>query len=108
LAIGAISVVYGDISTWPLYAFDQIFFGSASEAAMPDNVLGAISLPVGTITIIFAVKYALPVPRAENDGEGGVFVLYGLLQMHIYRRQGERVLLWSLTLGAGLRCSATA
>ena len=100
LAIGAIGVVYGDIGTSPLYAIDQIFFGSAGVAPTPDNVLGAISLAIWTITLIVAVKYALLVLRAENDGEGGVFALYGLL--HKYKNRGARVLLWSLMLGAGL------
>jgi KUP system potassium uptake protein len=100
LAIGAIGVVYGDIGTSPLYAIDQIFFGSAAVAPTSENVLGAISAAIWTIFIIVAVKYALLVLRAENDGEGGVFALYGLL--HKYKNRGARVLLWSLMLGAGL------
>jgi KUP system potassium uptake protein len=63
-------------------------------------VLGAISAAIWTIFVIVAVKYALLVLRAENDGEGGVFALYGLL--HKYKNRGTRVLLWSLMLGAGL------
>jgi KUP system potassium uptake protein len=100
LAIGAIGVVYGAIGTSPLYAIDQIFFGSAGVAPTPDNVLGAISAAIWTIFIIVAVKYALLVLRAENDGEGGLFALYGLL--HKYRNEGTRILLWALMLGAGL------
>ena len=100
LAIGAIGVVYGDIGTSPLYAIDQIFFGSAAVAPTSENVLGAISAAIWTIFIIVAVKYALLVLRAENDGKGGVFALYGLL--HKYKNRGARVLLWSLMLGAGL------
>jgi KUP system potassium uptake protein len=38
--------------------------------------------------------------RAENDGEGGVFALYGLL--HRFKNTGTRVLLWALLLRAGL------
>jgi KUP system potassium uptake protein len=100
LTIGALGVVYGDIGTSPLYAVDQIFIGPASVAPTPDNVLGAISLAIWTITLIVAVKYALIVLRADNDGEGGVFALYGLL--HRYRNKGGGILLWSLMLGAGL------
>ena len=100
LAIGALGVVFGDIGTSPLYAVDQIFLGPVGVAPTPDNVLGAISLAIWTITIIVAIKYALLVLRAENDGEGGVFALYGLL--HRFRNEGGRVLLWSLMLGAGL------
>ena len=100
LAIGALGVVYGDIGTSPLYAIDQIFLGPARVAPTPDNVLGAISLAIWAITLVVAVKYALLVLRAQNDGEGGVFALYGLL--HRYKNQGAQVLLWSLMLGAGL------
>ena len=50
-----------------------------------------------TITLIVAVKYALLVLRAENDGERGVFALYGLL--HKYKNQGAQLLLWSLDAG---------
>jgi KUP system potassium uptake protein len=100
LTIGAIGVVFGDIGTSPLYAIDQIFFGAAAVAPRHENVLGAISLAIWTIILIAAVKYALLVLRAENDGEGGLFSLYGLL--HKYKRQGTSVLLWLLMLGAGL------
>jgi KUP system potassium uptake protein len=100
LTIGAIGVVYGDIGTSPLYAIDQIFLGPAGVAPTPDHVLGAISLAIWTIMLIAAVKYAVLVLRAENDGEGGVFALYGLL--HRYRNQGTQLMLWSLMLGAGL------
>ena len=41
----------------------------------PVVVLGAISLAIWTITLTVAVKYALLVLRAQNDGEGGVFAL---------------------------------
>jgi len=100
LAIGALGVVFGDIGTSPLYAIDQIFFGSADIGRTPENVLGAISLAIWTITVVVAIKYALLVLRADNDGEGGVFALYGLL--HRFKNEGRRVLLWSLMLGAGL------
>src|SRR6516162_10217071 len=100
LAIGALGVVFGDIGTSPLYAIDQIFFGSADIGRTPENVLGAISLAIWTITVVVAIKYALLVLRADNDGEGGVFALYGLL--HRFKKEGRRVLLWSLMLGAGL------
>ncbi len=100
LTVGALGIVYGDIGTSPLYAIDQIFFGPASLPATPANVLGAISLAIWTITLTVAVKYALLVLRAQNDGEGGVFALYGLL--HPAAAPGSRVLLWSLMLGAGL------
>jgi K+ potassium transporter len=88
LTIGAIGVVDGDIGTSPLYAIEQIFLGPAGFPPTPGNVLGAISLAIWTIVLIVAIKHASLVLRAENDGEGGVFALYGLL--HKYTRQGAR------------------
>jgi KUP system potassium uptake protein len=100
LSIGALGVVYGDIGTSPLYAMDQLFFGRAGAAPTPADVLGGVSLVIWTITIIVAIKYAIFVLRAQNDGEGGVFALYGLL--HERNKRGTTLLLWSLMLGAGL------
>ena len=55
---------------------------------------------IWTITVIVAIKYAIFVLRAQNDGEGGLFALYGLL--HEHKKRGMRPLLWALMLGAGL------
>ncbi len=100
LSIGALGIVYGDIGTSPLYAMDQLFFSRGGGAQTPADVLGGVSLVIWTITIIVAIKYAILVLRAQNDGEGGVFALYGLL--HEQRRRGTTLLLWALMLGAGL------
>jgi len=100
LTIGALGIVYGDIGTSPLYAMDQLFFGRANAARTATDVLGGVSLVIWTITIIVAVKYAILVLRAQNDGEGGVFALYGLLAEQ--DKRGTALLLWSLMLGAGL------
>ena len=100
LTVGALGIVYGDIGTSPLYAMDQLFFGRAGAARTPTDVLGGVSLVIWTITIIVAFKYAILVLRAQNDGEGGVFALYGLLSER--KKRGTTFLLWSLMLGAGL------
>ena len=100
LTIGALGIVYGDIGTSPLYAMDQLFLGRAGGAQTPADVLGGVSLVIWTITLIVAVKYAIFVLRAQNDGEGGVFALYGLLAEH--KKRSTTFLLWSLMLGAGL------
>ena len=100
LTIGALGVVYGDIGTSPLYALDQIFRAVPAGPSAPETVLGAISLVIWTLTLIVAIKYAILVLRAENDGEGGVFALYGLL--HGFRERGGRYFLPFLMLGAGL------
>ena len=100
LTIGALGIVYGDIGTSPLYAMDQLFLGRAGGAQTPADVLGGVSLVIWTITLIVAIKYAIFVLRAQNDGEGGVFALYGLLAEP--KKRSTTFLLWSLMLGAGL------
>ena len=100
LSIAAAGIVYGDIGTSPLYALDQLFLSHGGVPLTQQNVLGGISLVIWTITVIVAIKYAIFVLRAQNDGEGGVFALYGLL--HGHKRRGVVIFLWSLMLGAGL------
>ena len=77
---------------------DQIFHDGVSRT--PDHILGGVSLVIWAITIIVSIKYALLVLRAQNEGEGGVFALYGLL--HDRSSRTARLMLWSLMLGAGL------
>ncbi len=100
LTIGAAGIVFGGIGTSPLYALDQLFLAHGGVTLTTDNVLGGLSLVIWALTIIVAVKYALLVLRADNDGEGGLFALYGLL--HTYKNRGLMVFLWALMLGAGL------
>ena len=100
LTIGATGIVFGAIGTSPLYAIDQIFLGHGGVPLTHENVLGGISLVIWALTVIVTINYAIFVLRAQNDGEGGVFALYGLL--HRYKNHGIMIFLWSLMLGAGL------
>ncbi len=100
LTLGALGIVFGNIGTSPLYAMDQLFFGRSDPVQTAADVLGSVSLVIWTITLIVAINYAVLVLRAQNDGEGGLFALYGLL--HGGRRRITLVLLWALMLGAGL------
>src|SRR5476651_2832853 len=79
LSLAALGVVYGDIGTSPLYAVNQIFFGTERSAEIRSNIFGPISLIFWALTIVIALKYIILVLRADNEGEGGVFALYGLL-----------------------------
>jgi KUP system potassium uptake protein len=100
LALAATGVVYGDIGTSPLYAVSEIFFGSGRVMRTPHNVVGCISLVVWTLTLVVSVKYLTFVLRADNEGEGGTFALYGLVVR--YQRFGLGFLMWLLMLAAGL------
>ncbi len=79
LALGAVGVVYGDIGTSPLYTFKEIF-SSQGIGAMPQNVLGALSLIFWSLIIVVTVKYVLFIMRADNKGEGGIVALMALAQ----------------------------
>ena len=79
LAVAALGIVYGDIGTSPLYVINEIFFGKHDLQLTSDIVIGGISLVIWALTIVVTVKYLIFVLRADNDGQGGVFALYGLL-----------------------------
>ena len=100
LCLGALGVVYGDIGTSPLYALNFMFFGHGGVPLSPDNIVGGISLVVWALTLVVAIKYAILVLRADNDGEGGVFALYGLLDK--FNHGKFKILSWTLLIGAGL------
>jgi len=97
--IGALGVVFGDIGTSPLYAASLLFAWQGTHPS-PADIVGGISLIVWTLTLVVAIKYAGLVLRADNDGEGGTFALYGLLDRAT--RNGRSLLAWALLLGAGL------
>lgn len=100
MSLGALGVVYGDIGTSPLYAINEIFFGHANIVHNLQNILGGISLVLWSLSIIVAFKYIIFVLRADNDGEGGVFALYGLLSK---KRFASKLLITTLLIfAAGL------
>jgi len=99
-ALGALGVVYGDIGTSPLYTINEIFFGRAEIIKSSLSILGGISLVLWALTIIVSFKYISFVLNADNDGEGGVFALYGLLSK---KRFSARLLISTLLIfAAGL------
>ena len=79
LMVGAIGVVYGDIGTSPLYAFQTAFNGAHPMPVDTPHIFGVLSLMFWTMTIIVSLKYALLVLRAENKGEGGSLALLALV-----------------------------
>jgi KUP system potassium uptake protein len=87
LSLGALGVVFGDIGTSPLYTVNEIFFGKNQISHSPANIFGCIGLIIWAITIIISLKYILLVLRADNEGEGGVFALKGLLEQIKVRRK---------------------
>uniref|UniRef100_A0A0D6QVT4 Potassium transporter n=1 Tax=Araucaria cunninghamii TaxID=56994 RepID=A0A0D6QVT4_ARACU len=79
LAFQSLGVVYGDLSTSPLYVFNSTFPTGVNN---PEDVMGALSLIIYSLTLIPLVKYVFVVMRANDNGEGGTFALYSLLCRH--------------------------
>lgn len=100
LSLAALGVVYGDIGTSPLYTINEIFFGHARAHITRMDVLGSISLVIWALTIVISFKYIVFVLRADNDGEGGVFALYGLLNR--LTKKNKAIIFTLLMIAAGL------
>jgi KUP system potassium uptake protein len=80
--IAAMGVVFGDIGTSPLYAGSTTFAAGRSESAGPSlaYIYGSTSTIIYTLTLIVTVLYVRFLLRADNQGEGGLLALFGLLR----------------------------
>ncbi|CAG8495598.1 10248_t:CDS:10 [Cetraspora pellucida] len=72
LAFKSIGIIFGDIGTSPLY----------DPPTDPQDVYGALSLIIWSLTIVPLIKYVFIVLQADDHGEGGTFALYSLLSRH--------------------------
>ncbi|KAH9743063.1 Potassium transporter 4 [Citrus sinensis] len=80
LAYQSLGVVYGDLSTSPLYVYSSAFSGRLDEKESEETILGAFSLIFWTLTLIPLLKYIFIVLSADDNG--GTFALYSLLCRH--------------------------
>ncbi|CAL0324771.1 unnamed protein product [Lupinus luteus] len=79
LAYQSLGVVYGDLGTSPLYVFYNTFPRGVKD---PEDVIGALSLIIYSLTLVPLLKYVFVVLRANDNGQGGTFALYSLLCRH--------------------------
>lgn len=79
LAFQSLGVVYGDLGTSPLYVFYNTFPHGITDT---EDVIGALSLIIYSLTLIPLLKYVFLVCRANDNGQGGTFALYSLLCRH--------------------------
>lgn len=75
LSFSALGIIYGDIGTSPLYAYQSVF----TAAPSPATVLSAASLFFWTLTLIVLIKYVCIILCFDDNGEGGTFALYSLV-----------------------------
>ncbi|XP_031130133.1 potassium transporter 11-like [Ipomoea triloba] len=79
LAFQSLGVVYGDLGTSPLYVFYNTFPHGIEDT---EDIIGALSLIIYSLTLIPLLKYVFIVCRASDNGQGGTFALYSLLCRH--------------------------
>ncbi|PIA37726.1 hypothetical protein AQUCO_03000338v1 [Aquilegia coerulea] len=79
LAFQSLGVVYGDLGTSPLYVFYNTFPNGIKDQ---EEVIGALSMIIYSLTLIPLLKYVFLVLRANDNGQGGTFALYSLLCRH--------------------------
>lgn len=78
-------VVYGDIGTSPIYAFNEAVKAGGDSR---NEILGVLSLVFWTLTAVVSVKYLIFVLRADNRGEGGTLAMFSQLPTKI--RNGKK------------------
>ena len=79
LALAALGIVFGDIGTSPLYAFEQVFSnGAHSVPIVETNIFGVLSLFFWSLMMVVTLKYVFFIMRADNHGEGGIMALMAL------------------------------
>ncbi|KAK4752034.1 hypothetical protein SAY87_020832 [Trapa incisa] len=81
-AYQSFGVVYGDLSTSPLYVYRSTFLGKLQKHQNETAIFGAFSLIFWTLTLIPLLKYVFILLSADDNGEGGTFALYSLLCRH--------------------------
>ncbi|CAN6448648.1 unnamed protein product [Victoria cruziana] len=82
LAYQSLGVVYGDLSTSPLYVYKSTFAEDIHHSETNEEIYGVLSFVFWTLTLVPLLKYVFIVLRANDNGEGGTFALYSLLCRH--------------------------
>ncbi len=70
LAFQSLGIVYGDLGASPLYVFRSTFPQGITNK---QDVIGALSLIIYTVTFIPLIKYMFIVLKANDNGEGIIF-----------------------------------
>src|ERR1044072_1332448 len=70
LAYQSFGVIYGDLSTSPLYVYKNTFKGKLQHHRDEESIFGAFSLIFWTLTLIPLIKYVFILLSADDNGEG--------------------------------------
>jgi KUP system potassium uptake protein len=100
--VGVLGIVYGDIGTSPLYAFQASIGYFQSSGLKYDDIFGVLSLIFWALIVTVTLKYVTFVMRADNNGEGGILALMALA-MRVAKSDSTRAILSIVGItGAGL------
>lgn len=91
--IRSLGLVFGDIGTSPIYTLTILFILLKPSEA---NVMGVLSLIIWTLTVLVSVEYAWLAMSLGEKGEGGAFVLRGIL-VRLLKRTRSMVFVTILT-----------
>lgn len=72
LAFQSLGIVYGDLGTSPLYVFYNTFPDGVDDT---EDLIGALSLIIYSLTLITLIKYVFIVCRANDDGQGNLILI---------------------------------
>ncbi|KAL5725538.1 Potassium transporter 8 [Ranunculus cassubicifolius] len=92
LAYQSLGVVYGDLSTSPLYVYKSTFADDIEHSTSNEEIFGVLSFVFRTLTLIPLLKYVFIVLKADDNGEGGTFALYSKICRHakkVWDEMGE-------------------
>jgi len=100
--VGVLGIVYGDIGTSPLYAFQASIGYFQPTGLKYDDIFGVLSLIFWALIVTVTLKYVTFVMRADNNGEGGILALMALA-MRVAKSDSTRAILSIVGItGAGL------
>jgi len=86
LAYQSFGVVYGDLSTSPLYVYKSTFEGKLQNHHDEETIFGVFSLIFWTLTLIPLLKYVFILLSADDNGEG---ILMTSIFLLIYFSSGK-------------------
>ena len=97
LWLGALGVVFGDIGTSPLYAFQTAVAASGTSQA-----IAVASLIIWTVILVVSVKYAFILMKQDYKGQGGIFALFALFKKSLEGKPVAFGIMLAVTFGAAL------
>ena len=102
LTLGALGVVFGDIGTSPLYAFQATLDPRYHLNLVVTDLYGIASLIFWSFVFVVTIKYVFIVMRCDNKGEGGSLALYSLIQRRLGTAAPQRWLLMAALFATAL------